>query len=610
MGVPGFFAWLKKKYKNKQFVFIKELIEDINIIQEISEIDCLLIDTNCLIHPISFKIQNENLNLNDYEKLKNKIFNAIKDYIFKIIEYIDPKKYIYIAIDGVAPLAKVKQQRQRRFKSTADNKLWDNIKKKHSKPLNIPLWNNSSVTPGTEFMEELHQFLLDWLKNLDQKNIIYSSYLSPGEGEHKLLQFIRSNQLNNNIYSYVIYGLDADLIFLALSTNCNKIYLLRESREIDNSTDDILNYVSISIMKELIINTITNYYNNKYLSSIIFENKKIIDDFIFMCCFLGNDFLPHIPSLNIHQNGIEYLIINYIDTINELLIEYKTIQYLLINSNYLSLDKITLDNKPQSVPHELITDKHPKVSCNINYLFLEKFLLKLSSQEENNLKNNLNKKIPIYNNNINFNDPYEREIFRIENLQFKIKNPIQLGLGSHAEWRIRYYKHYWNIQDDEIEEFSENLVKNYFIGLKWISLYYFDKCPSWDWYYPFDYPPFLTDIYTYFNKINYNKIKFKLGKPIKPLLQLLIVLPIQLNYLLPTKFKQIIYENNEIEYLYPYEFEQDFINKKKHWMAIPMLPPLNVDIVKKIYLRNKIKLSAQEKLRNCIIDNFIFYEKS
>jgi 5'-3' exonuclease len=607
MGVPGFFSWLKKKYKNKKFVFIKEFIKNTNIIQEnsflqkeISEIDCLLIDTNCLIHPVSFKIQNENLNLNDYSKLKNKIFNAIKEYILKIIDHVDPKKYIYIAIDGVAPLAKVKQQRQRRFKSTADKKLWDNIKKKHSRPIHTPLWNNSSVTPGTEFMEELHQYLLNWLKNLNKTNIIYSSYLSPGEGEHKLLQFIRSNQLNNNNYSYVIYGLDADLIFLALSTNCNKIYLLRESNEIDNGSDDILTYVSINIMKELIINTITNYYNNKYLSTIIFDNENIINDFIFMCYFLGNDFLPHIPSLNIHQNGIEYLIINYIDTINEILNEYKTIQYLLINENYPKLNKKSLD----------VLELSTEISCNINYLFLKKFLFKLSNQEENNLKSNLNKKFQIYHNKVNFNDPYEKEIFRIENLQFKIKDPIQLGLDNHTEWRIRYYKHYWNIEDDKIEEFSENLVKNYLIGLKWISLYYFDKCPSWDWYYPFDYPPFLSDIYKYYNKINYNKIKFKLGKPIKPLLQLLIVLPIQLNYLLPYNFNKITYENNEIEYLYPYEFEQDFINKKKHWMAIPILPQLNIDLVKKIYLKYKMKLSTEEKLRNVIIDNFIFLKKS
>ena len=528
MGVPGFYRWLIKKYKHKKFVFIKELLQDKNIIDELNSIDYYLIDANCLIHPVCFKTDNEKLSNNDNE---NNMLNAITDYLNKIIEYVNPKKGIYIAIDGVAPFAKIKQQRQRRFKSVADKHLWNNIKKKHNKPINVS-WNNSSITPGTLFMDKLHKHILNWCNNLD-KHVIYSSYLSPGEGEHKLLQFIRNNQLNNNDYSYVIYGLDADLIFLALSTNSNKMYLLRESNEINNDSSDILNYVSINIMREAIINTVTTFYTNKYSQNVMinFENNNIINDFIFMCYFLGNDFLPHIPSLDIHQNGIEYLINNYIDTIYEIFTEYNIIQYLIL-------------------------------SCKkINLIFLEKLLKKLSLKEEEILINNISYKKNIYSNKILDND-YDKEIFKIENLQFKINDPIKLGYGSQKEWRIRYYKHYWNISDDELEEFSQKLVKHYFYGLKWITLYYFDKCPSWDWYYPFDHPPFISDIYKYFNNTKFNKITFQIGKPIKPLLQLLLVLPPQSCYLLPFALKKLVIENTPILYLYPNEFNQDLISNE------------------------------------------------
>ena len=50
-----------------------------------------------------------------------------------------------------------------------------------------------------------------------------------GKDEMKIEK--RDNQKNNINYSYSIYGLDADLIFLALSTESNSIYLLREANE-------------------------------------------------------------------------------------------------------------------------------------------------------------------------------------------------------------------------------------------------------------------------------------------------------------------------------------------------------------------------------------------
>ena len=84
-------------------------------------------------------------------------------YIEKIISVADPKVGVYLAIDGVAPAAKIKQQRSRRFKSVHDREMWDNIKKKHNKPVD-KFWNNSAITPGTEFMERLHYKILAWAK--------------------------------------------------------------------------------------------------------------------------------------------------------------------------------------------------------------------------------------------------------------------------------------------------------------------------------------------------------------------------------------------------------------------------------------------------------------
>ena len=191
MGVPGFFLWLWKRYKKSNFVFNKNKLDDKVLFNQVKNIDYLLIDANCLIHPTCFKVLAENPDFKNQDALENKMITATLEYIDKLINYVDPKKGVYLAIDGVAPAAKVKQQRYRRFKSVHDKILWDNIKKKHNKPV-YKSWNNSAITPGTLFMEKLHYKILEWAKTKN-KEIIYSSCKTPAEGEHKLLQFIRVN---------------------------------------------------------------------------------------------------------------------------------------------------------------------------------------------------------------------------------------------------------------------------------------------------------------------------------------------------------------------------------------------------------------------------------
>jgi len=554
MGVPGFFLWLTKKYKNNNLITKKTLTK---------KTDYLLIDANSLIHPICFKVVETSF-VNNTEELEHKMIKSIIEYITSLIEFVAPLKGTYIAIDGVAPIAKVKQQRLRRYKTIHDKKIWDSIKKKYNEPI-PPYWNNSAITPGTQFMKKLHDYILTWMKSTTFK-IIYSSCYTPSEGEHKLLQYMKINSNNN----YVIYGLDADLIFLSLSSNVKNIFLLREGKEF-NKEDTGYNFVNIDILNSLISTTIKEYINknNNIINISKINDDNLIKDFIFMCYFLGNDFLPHIYALDIYNNGIEQLIINYSITLQHIFLENNDIQFI-INDN------------------------------NINIPFLTEFIKNLKNNEEETLKHNyynIKKKVNIEGT------PYQREILRIENILFKIDDPVKLGFDNLLLSRQRYYKHYWNVDDNEIENFSKNLVKHYLIGLKWVTNYYFDKCNSWNWYYPFDHPPFLTDIYNYINTININTISFNIGRPLKPFVQLLCVLPPQSNYLLPYSLK-FISTNSDIIYLYPNDFEIDLINKKKYWMGIPALPELNINAVKIIFKKYKNKLTNSERILNKTLDIF------
>jgi len=475
-------------------------------------------------------------------------------------------------------MAKINQQRKRRYKAIIESEQREGIKKRHNKESQIK-WNNIVITPGTEFMEKLHNKILIWQQNNKHK-IIYSSCFTPAEGEHKLLQFIRNN---NEINNYVIYGLDADLIFLALSSSIDSpesnIYLLREANEINKHSEDILNYVSINIMKESISNTLKSYIleasqgllnmdkeiDNSILDTL--DESNLIRDFIFMCYLLGNDFLPHIPSLDIYEDGIDYLIINYAETMNDLSMQEYLLNKKIININYFSL----MINKLSLLEEGILREKYVK-----------SFKYKKCNSE----------------------DLYDRHVFKIEYLQFKINDPILLGSDQPDKWRERYYKHYWDISEDEIEEFSKKLVYHYLMGIKWVTEYYFDKCPSWNWYYPFDQPPFISDISKYL--YDFNNIKFAIGNPLKPFMQLLAVLPPQLNTLLPINFRKLmINSKSSLSYLYPTEFDQDFINKKKYWMGIPKLPPLDIDNLKYYYSKYENELNKEELKRNIELSIFI-----
>ena len=556
MGVPKFFAWLMRNYKQKNFIFSKESTTD----EVVKEIDWFLIDTNCLIHPTCFKVlaeENEKPNIN-HKSLEKKMINAVIDYIEKIVKYVDPKKGVYIAIDGPVCAAKMKQQRQRRFRSYHDKEFFDKIKNKYNVPQTY-FWSNSAISPGTKFMQKLHNEIINWC-NKQSIKIIYSSANTAGEGEHKLLDFIKKNKKE---YSYVTYGLDADLVFLMLVTKLDNVYLLREAQHFDGSSDDKLNYVSIKIMRDCIHQSFETESDVLSLDKI-----RVVNDFIYLCYFLGNDFLPHLHALDIGQKGIELLIKYYIETFKEIVISEE--KYLL------SADTLK-----------------------INQIFLEIFIGKLASNEDAILSNNYGKKK--FHHYMN-NDGYKKELEKIDNVLFKVTDHVGIGEGNY---RFKYYNYYYGVSQDELEDFVKKMVYHYLVGIRWVTYYYFQEIPDWNWYYQYDYPPFLSDINKYM--INMNDIKFKKNNPVTPYEQLLIILPQQMSFLLPKALAKLTTNpKSSISHLYPIDFYVDFMYKHKYYEGIPWLPNMENKLVSHVYKKYENELTEEDKEMNKIVDIYYF----
>lgn len=111
MGVPVFFKWLTMRNPKIIRDAVEASPEDYS--SGNPAIDNFYIDMNGLIHP-ACNPRGENIKVpaNFDEQCAN-----IYDYIDKLMNIIRPKKTVYLAIDGVAPRAKMNQQRSRRFRA-------------------------------------------------------------------------------------------------------------------------------------------------------------------------------------------------------------------------------------------------------------------------------------------------------------------------------------------------------------------------------------------------------------------------------------------------------------------------------------------------------------
>ena len=266
------------------------------------------LDCNSIIYDSVHNIDFNKIQDTDINTIIHSVLHKIDEYIY----LIKPTENVYIAFDGVAPVAKLDQQRCRRYKSAYQNQLQKMIFK-DSKP---DAWNTAAITPGTDFMRQLNEKIKKHFNNPNDyhvKNIYLSLADEYGEGEHKLFHFIRSQPDYHAKTSTVIYGLDADLIMLCMNhlPISPSIYLFRETPHfIQNISSDLQpnqNYV-IDIPELARIITL-DMNNGVELSGIQKQNR--IYDYIFLCFFLGNDFMPHFPAINIRTGGVDKMLNAY-----------------------------------------------------------------------------------------------------------------------------------------------------------------------------------------------------------------------------------------------------------------------------------------------------------
>ena len=230
------------------------------------EVDVFVIDFNCLIHRY----------LKDDEPI-----SSILEALEYIVEKICKPKQLIIAMDGLVPYAKIVQQRYRRMRIKEEQGTFD----------------RNQISPDTPYMRELEVEL----KRRFPYAIINGTGLN-GEGEHKLIYELRKLP-DIQRRSICIYGLDADLILIALQhhklSNPYSMWLLRESAEFNDPKLKHAEFATLSIWK------------------LLRELPMDIDQYMALgiLCF-GNDFMPNLGMFSLREDGYDRALQTYADAKN------------------------------------------------------------------------------------------------------------------------------------------------------------------------------------------------------------------------------------------------------------------------------------------------------
>lgn len=583
MGVPSFFSWLFRVIKNIEF-------------DKLPKIDYLHIDANSLFHVKCQEVLNDHQTtvISEYD-LETLMIEKIISSLELLISIINPKK-TYILVDGVPPMGKVKQQRLRRYKRISDDIVINNRNKKFG--IKKRLWNNVKITPGTPFMNRLNIELSKYSQKA--QNVVYSSYKNPGEGEHKIMNLIKKFP-----GKCVIFGMDTDLLFLSMILNIHyksNVYLIRENNidfiaekiKTSRKSEKYENFIDINKCITALETYIKNTYYEKFNKS--FPKKiSMIDDFIFLTFFAGNDFVPSSILVDTKMNGIFMLLNQYLFVVKTLFTSFVFVDIVsekyCINARFmdkflfgLTARKLTINGKYYNVEDSYFKHKLPgllnnhKKKCNTKISEYTNELVGLETQKNSGNTNTLEltKKINLIKYDI---DKETHDL--MANKQYN-----DLGLFNEPKffYSKKYYKQLFGIVDHEIDD----LCKEYHNSLCWTAQYYYFGCPSWTWYYPYTKAPLMNDVYFYYRKLfeNYSDGKkyinitqncnYSLESPINIYTQLLLVVPCKYIELIPEKFRWLMTSNKSpILDLFPLSIIIETACEYIEWKCMPKMPRIN-----------------------------------
>jgi 5'-3' exoribonuclease 1 len=648
MGIPSYFVNIVKYHKQ-----IMKKLAGLPVVHN------LYMDTNGLVYDAVRVIgSNKGISNDDYE---NAIIEMVCQKIIGYVKQIAPKNSVYIAFDGVAPVAKLNQQRERRYKSwftTIVEQAINNTallqqsimdKDATAKTINNNVhkaWNTSAITPGTQFMNKLNMRMMQFIDEQNAKEpvlkYIYSGSNIAGEGEHKIFEYIRSTPDYHRDTTTLIYGLDADLIMLCLNhlQISENIYLYRDTPEFIQSIDSNLSkdesyYLDIPLfacsLEKLMRETkeTGNVPDMSYVapnvdSKLAVSTNKItplviaaIDDYILMTFMLGNDFMPHFPSINLRTTGMNVLLQTYAHIFKDSK-SYLVKRVVSKNTNE-GVKKMIDWRQMRAFIECLATNEHGR--------FIDEH--KTRDRQSRRFGNNVSSNPVKQQKNGRYGGGGGRDDDLNERQQHQRQQEDEVDLTEltgiacdkitgmvtnnntmsefmsipmrdrsieryidpfRENWEFRYYDSLFHIDiydkssanNEEMSRVREICV-NYMEGLEWTMQYYSDRCIDWRWCYKYAYAPLLTDLVRYIPHTDVTMITEKPKMPVRELVQLCYVLPMASHNLLPSGIASRI--KKEYSHYYCDRLEFNWAYCKYFWEAHTELPYIRISDLEHLTMR-------------------------
>jgi len=569
MGIPRFLRTLVSRYP-----LIMRNLKDKS---EMPETDFFYIDLRFIIHEITHG-DRENILFLIKNKSFTKIYEELCMALEELIDIVHPKQFVMIADDGVCPLAKLTEVNKRIILGSEPKGINSFLLSIGIESNEINIFDKDLISSGTKFMWDLEEYVLNFIKNKQKTDIywqtldiVYSGGNVEGEGEHKIASHIRQYQKSEKYKEqtrYCIYSNDGDMILLSLLVHEPNIIILQEDN-ISSNEDKVYKHefdkdkmfiennqlIMISVLREYLNIEFYKYFTEVEELNFEYNIDKIFDDFVLLCLFFGNDFVPGIINIDSEGRIFEYLLIAYKKSLPKC--DDYFVKNTIINYDNLKEYFIELSKFEKSILN--IKNNNLKLHCDIVRRKKTFSTFKYFSDTMNTIikdGDELPNKKSVLEIALNTNQDFVKSLTNAYEFDNKDK-VIEKDSAYENLFFAKFMKEY-NSGDDNVKSAKEmyykkklgnkNLSEFYFAylaGIQWTYYYYSNGIPNYSWMYKYHYVPFISDLAEYdicddFNQLVKAKIMDLNSRPLSPYaLSCLTFKEKSFNELMPKQFSKV-----------------------------------------------------------------------